>query len=231
MKFLKTTAILLFALLITNFRNMEKPGFHTKLEAYCATLEAEFDQIPEVRKTQLREISQYVQAKIQAGETTQLTVICTHNSRRSHMGQLWLKAAAAFYNIGQVETFSGGTEATAFNPRAVAAMQKAGFELKKLDETDNPKYEASMGPTFEKLVLFSKKYSHTANPSSNFAAIMVCTEADAACPLVAGADGRYAIPYEDPKSFDGTDTETQAYDERSRQIAREMFFLMKEARG
>ncbi len=208
---------------------MNQPGFHIKLETYCATLEAEFDQISDDRKTQLREVGNYIRKKIQAGETAQLTVICTHNSRRSHMGQLWLKAAAAFYNIDQVATFSGGTEATAFNPRAVAAMQKAGFELKKLDATDNPKYEASMGPTFEKLTLFSKKYSHAVNPSSNFAAIMVCTEADAACPLVTGADGRFAIPYEDPKNFDGTETETQAYDERCRQIAREMFFLIKEA--
>jgi arsenate reductase (thioredoxin) len=219
--------LLFLVLLFTNFKTMEKPGFYEELANYCQGLESEFDRIPEERKAQLQEISVYIREKKEAGTPVRLTVICTHNSRRSHMGQLWLKTAAVFYRVDQVVTFSGGTEATAFNPRAVAAMQRAGFDLKKMDDTQNPRYEASLGPELEKMVLFSKKYGHEANPSSNFAAIMVCSEADAACPFVPGADGRFAIPYEDPKNFDGTPTETQAYDERCRQIAREMFFVMK----
>ena len=153
-------------------------------------------------------------------------MICTHNSRRSHMGQLWLLAASVYYDIAQVETFSGGTEGTAFNPRAVAAMQRAGFEIEKMDENDNPKYKVTLGSNIESQHLFSKKYSHEVNPQKGFAAVMVCSDADEACPIVFGAEHRVAIPFDDPKAFDGTVQEATKYDERCHQIAREMFFVM-----
>ena len=43
--------------------------------------------------------------------------------------------------------------------------------------------------------------------------------------MVLGAAERIAITYEDPKAFDGTDREAEAYDERCRQIAREMLYV------
>ena len=142
------------------------------------------------------------------------------------MGQLWLQVGAALFDIPNVTTFSGGTEATAFNPRAVAAMRRAGFEIKQMDESSNPLYQVSIGTQLPRMELFSKAYHHEANPQKAFAAIMVCTDADEKCPIVLGADGRFAIPFEDPKAFDGTDREAQAYDERCRQIGREMLYVM-----
>ncbi len=206
---------------------MKKPAFYKTLSDYCATLESEFPLISEARKAQLLELSAYISRKKQAAEPLQLTVICTHNSRRSHIGQLWLKAAAEWYGVEGVHAFSGGTEATAFHPNAVAAMRRAGFRIEKMSEGTNPEYKASLGGKRLKMLLFSKKYDHPANPESGFAAIMVCSEADAGCPFVAGADGRFALPFEDPKISDGSPYEAQAYDERCRQIGREMFFVMK----
>lgn len=194
-------------------------------------LEREFDQIPQARKAQLRELGAYIHAKIQTGAPARLTVICTHNSRRSHIGQLWLKAAAVFYGLGKVETYAGGTEATAFNPRAVEAMRKAGFAIAKISDGGNPRYEARLGEDLPSQMLFSKKFSDEPNPQKGFAAVLVCSDADEACPFVPGADGRFAIPYEDPKMFDGTPLESKAYDERCRQIGREMLFAMSQARA
>jgi len=168
--------------------------------------------------------------KTRTGGYARLTVICTHNSRRSHMGQLWLRAAATYYGVGGVAVFSGGTEATAFNPRAVAALKRAGFKLHRAGGGENPRYEASYGKTFPSVIMFSKRFDHSDNPKEGFAAVMVCSDADATCPVAPGAEGRFSVPFEDPKNFDGTPYEQSAYDERCRQIAREMLFAVRHAK-
>ncbi len=203
-----------------------EPNFYDKLQPYCETLEAEFDKIAPERKASLEEIGAYIAEKRQRSEPVKVNVICTHNSRRSHMGQLWLEAAAAWYGVDEVQGFSGGTEATAFNTRAVAAMQRAGFEIIADTTGENPHYLVRLGESYPQQELFSKRYDDAVNPSEAFAAVMVCTDADEACPIVPGAERRFSIPYEDPKHFDGTPAETEKYDERCRQIAREFFYLM-----
>jgi arsenate reductase (thioredoxin) len=188
-----------------------------------------FAEIPEGRKKLLEQLGGYIARKRREGLPANVIVICTHNSRRSHIGQLWLWAAAQWYGIGGVHTFSGGTEATAFNHRSVAALQRAGFPLRKRTEGSNPVYALNTGDGDEQS-LFSKKFSEAPNPQKAFAAVMVCSEADAGCPFVPGADGRFSIPYHDPKDFDDTPEETAAYDERVRQMGREMFYAMRHAR-
>lgn len=208
---------------------MLKIKINPTLKAYIDSLETEFDLIDDARKKQLEKLGQYIGEKTSAGKPARLTVICTHNSRRSHLGQLWLKAAADHYGVNEIAVFSGGTEATAFNHRAVEALRKAGFEIRKTDETDNPVYEIAAEAAAVALKMFSKKFDHPVNPESGFAAIMVCSEAEAACPLVPGAERRFSLMYDDPKHFDGMPEEATAYADRCRQIAREMFFAMRSA--
>ena len=196
------------------------------LAQYTSHFEREFLQIPDERRNQLRQLSNYIFSKQQANLPIRLVVICTHNSRRSHIGQLWLAAAAAHYGIENVHTYSGGTEATAFNPRAVRAMRQAGFEIVTAHETENPVYFAAFDYSPKAIKLFSKKYDHAENPTEDFAAIMVCTDADEACPIIVGAEKRFALPYEDPKSSDDSPMEKIMYNERVRQIGIEMFYVM-----
>ncbi len=154
-----------------------------------------------------------------------LIFVCTHNSRRSQMAQLWAAVAAEKYGL-QATTYSGGTESTAFNPRAVAAMQRAGFRIEKTTDDDNPIYHARYADDRPALTCFSKKYDGAPNPKKHFAAVMVCGDADRKCPNVSGADERVAIPFVDPKVSDGSPSESQTYDERCAQIAREMLYVM-----
>lgn len=153
--------------------------------------------------------------------------VCTHNSRRSHMAQLLAIGAARHVGLQDVRTFSGGTEVTAFNPRAVAALERAGFEISG-GGGDNPLYEVRVarGGVVERA--FSKKLDDAANPSANFVAVMTCTQADAACPFVKGATRRVSVPYEDPKVADGTAEETQRYDERVEQIGRDLVWVLRQ---
>lgn len=177
------------------------------------------------RRALLDQIASYVSSKGRAGEEPRLTFICTHNSRRSQMGQLWAAAAAAHFGVDGVKTFSGGTEVTAFNPRAVAAMRRAGFAFEEGAGADaNPHYLVRFSDDAPPLECFSKVYDDPFNPLEGFAALMTCGEADEACPVVYGAVARVALRYFDPKAADDTPREAGAYDERSDQIATEMLY-------
>lgn len=188
----------------------------------------EFDLIPNERKETLRELSEFVRDKVKSSQPVYLNFICTHNSRRSHLSQLWAQAAAYYYGIADVHCFSGGTEATAFNPRAVKAMQDAGFQIVIKKEGDNPVYDVRFGSDAEPVTAFSKKYDDPFNHNKDFAAIMTCSHADENCPMVLGASKRIAITYNDPKDFDNTPQEAAKYKERVMQIGREILFTFSE---
>jgi arsenate reductase len=186
------------------------------------------DSIPAERKDLLKEIALFVQTQKKANLPANLTFICTHNSRRSHMSQIWAAAAAAHYGVEEgIQVYSGGTEVTAFNPRAVASMVRAGFVVHS-PGGENPNYSVTYADNAPSILCFSKKYDDPTNPHENFAAVMTCSEAERNCPLVPGASLYVAIPYVDPKESDGTPEETQSYDQRCRQIAAEMFYLMSQ---
>ena len=203
----------------------------TSLESYVEQSLSDFDQISDERKKDLEGISEYISKKVAAKDTINLILICTHNSRRSHLSQLWAQVAAYYYSVPNVLTYSGGTEATAFNSRAVKAIKKAGFEVDQTDSTDNPRYKVTLSKEAEPVLAFSKKFADEFNPQDNFAAIMTCSSADEACPFVPGADARFAIPYEDPKAADNTPEEEAKYDERCRQISVEMLYMFSKVKA
>jgi protein-tyrosine-phosphatase len=196
------------------------------LREYVEARAAEFEQIPEERREQLAEIAVFVRARVKSNQPALLTFICTHNSRRSHLAQIWAKVAATYYGVPHVETFSGGTEATAFNPRAISALKRAGFAISTSEpDKSNPHYQVCFHDSSPTMECFSKVYNEDPNPKRDFCAVMTCSQADQSCPLVAGAAMRIAIPYEDPKAFDSTPEETEKYDDRCKQIAREMLYI------
>ncbi len=199
----------------------------TKLKKYSSEVISESDRIPEKRKSNLDEIAKYISGKISKDEEIRLVFICTHNSRRSQMAQIWAQTAAEMYDIPKFKAYSGGTEATAFNPRAVKAIKKAGFEVIEKSKGDNPVYSVKYTSGGEEIEAFSKKYSDESAPKENFAAVMVCSHADANCPYVPGAEDRISLPFDDPKEFDGTPQEEEKYDERCRDIAREIFYIFE----
>jgi len=197
------------------------------LNQYLSMRLEEFSSIPAGRKSDLVKVSQYMQGCFTKSQPAKLTFICTHNSRRSHLSQIWAQVAADSFGISNLETFSGGTEATAFNPRAVAAMQRSGLKITTADaDATNPRYEVRTNDIAKAQVCFSKVYDTPPNPTAGYCAIMTCSQADDACPLVMGCELRMPIRYADPKIADDTDEEAALYDERSRQICLEMLFMM-----
>ncbi len=199
-------------------------------ERYLSAREAEFGRIPAERQRLLERLSGFIEGRTVAGEPARLTFICTHNSRRSHIAQTFALAAAHRFGIDGVQVFSGGTEVTAFNPAAVESLRRTGLPIRIAVGGDNPTYEVGTGEAWPSILARSKRFDDGMNPSEGFCAVMTCTDASDACPVVPGADLRLSIPYEDPKAFDGTPHEGEQYDERCRQIAREMLYVCSRVR-
>ncbi|MEW4490686.1 protein-tyrosine-phosphatase [Thalassoglobus sp. JC818] len=202
-----------------------------ELDQYVEQRLTEFDQIPIERQTQLNKLTSYIRARQASDLPVKMTFICTHNSRRSHMCQLWSAVAAHYFDVESYQSFSGGTEATAFNPRAVAALNRTGMNIELNQPGSNPVYVVRFSKASPVQSCFSKIYDSPPNPSSEFCAVMTCSSADKSCPEVQGAQLRVAIPYEDPKIADGTPEESQAYDNRSAQIAREMLYVFAQLKN
>lgn len=175
------------------------------------------------RKAELEVLTQYIQEKKDKNLPIWLNFICTHNSRRSQFSQVWAQVAAERYSVS-IEAYSGGVEETAFNERAVASLKRFGFQIIKEGE-GNPKYVVQWNSTTNPLIMFSKMYDDSINPSADFAAIMTCSHAEENCPFVTGCEKRVPIRYEDPKNYDDTPLEAAFYDYRSFEIATEMFYL------
>ncbi|WP_395064642.1 protein-tyrosine-phosphatase [Flavobacterium sp.] len=181
--------------------------------------------VSEDRKEVLLPLIDYIQKKVLDNHQVRLNFICTHNSRRSHLSQIWAQTMAFHFNIKNVFCYSGGTEATAVFPKVVETLENQGFKIQKLSSEINPIYAIKFDENQLALIGFSKTYFDDFNPKSNFGAIMTCNNADEGCPMVFGAEARFPIKYDDPKAFDGTDLMNQKYAERSLQIASEMYFV------
>lgn len=195
------------------------------IKKYCEGLILSFDTIPENRKLILENISKYIHSKSVKGEPIHLVYICTHNSRRSHLGQIWAHVASNFYGIKNVHTYSGGTEATAFNINAINALKRVGFIINAMNDKPNTLYHVFHDVNELPSICFSKKYDDEINPKSNFAAIMTCSDADENCPFIPGVELRMGTTYEDPKAFDHTAQQDAKYDERCKQIALETLYV------
>jgi arsenate reductase (thioredoxin) len=186
------------------------------------------ENITSERKEVLTLLTDYIRDKKLNGESIRLNFICTHNSRRSHLSQIWAQTMAYYFGIKDIFCYSGGTEATAMFPKIAETLAKQGFDILKLSETPNPVYAVKYAPTEQPVICFSKEYSHAFNPSRSYAAVVTCNSADEACPIVFGAEARFPVKYDDPKAFDNTDFMDTKYAERSLQIGEEMWFVFSQ---
>jgi arsenate reductase len=203
-----------------------KTNLFPEIENVIATLN--FETISEERKTVLQPLVDYIQTKVNNQQEIILNLICTHNSRRSHLSQVWAQTAAAYYGIKNVFSYSGGTEATAMFPMAAQTLAKQGFQIKTIAEGNNPVYAIKYAPNAHPVIGFSKTFDDDFNPQSEFAAILTCSSADQGCPFIAGAEVRIPITFEDPKAFDNTPQQAEKYEERSLQIATELCYVFSQ---
>lgn len=202
------------------------PSIHTYLTQCLAATQ----QIPNDRIQLLRPAVDYVRQKIQTHTPTHLLFVCTHNSRRSHMGQVWSALAAAYFQLPHILTYSAGTEVTACHPNTLHALQSAGLRITREENGTNPFYHLKYSDTHAPLLCFSKTYHDPSIPKYGLAAIMTCTDADENCPVIEGSEIRVSCPYADPKVYDQTVEQDQQYAERCFQIATEWIYVMQQVK-
>lgn len=203
-------------------------SFFPKLDLHVKEILAGIAILDTERKRLLQPISEYVRKRHTAGDDVRLNMICTHNSRRSHLAQVWAQTAAAYYHFKNVHCYSGGTQETALYPAVAESLARSGFHVTRIGSGPNPVYAFQYDQNDPPIIGFSKKYGHPFNPQSGFAAVMTCSQADGDCPLIPGADARFSLPYEDPKISDGTPGQGEVYAQRSLQIATEMFYVFSQ---
>jgi len=203
-----------------------KPTLFSEIEKLIKTLNPL--TISDDRKAVLQPLTDFIQSKVSNGLEIRINFICTHNSRRSHLSQVWAQTMANYFKINNVFCYSGGTEATALFPMAAETLRNSGFEVKTISEGNNPIYSIKYAQNAHPVIGFSKKLDDDFNPKSEFAAIMTCNSANEACPLVIGAEKRIPITFEDPKAYDNTSQQAEKYMERSLQIATELFYVFSQ---
>lgn len=184
--------------------------------------------VKEDRKEILMPLITYLQGKLDKKENIHINFICTHNSRRSHLGQIWMQTLAKHFGFNTITTYSGGTEATAMAKPIVTTLKSQGFEITAISPAPNPVNAVKFDAVSHPIICFSKKYESEFNPAANYLAVMTCASADKGCPLVLGSEKRIPVTYIDPKVSDNTDLEAQTYLERSHQIASEMHYVLSQ---
>lgn len=186
------------------------------------------ENISAERKEILQNLVDYMHSKRENNQPIRLNFICTHNSRRSHLSQIWAQTMAFHFGITNIFCYSGGTESTAMFPKVAEILSHQGFKIQKLSENSNPVYAVKYGENENPIICFSKKYDDPFNPKSQFAAIMTCDHADEGCPIVFGAEARITVTYQDPKIFDLTEFQTEKYLEKSLEIAGELWWVFQQ---
>ncbi len=215
-----------------------------KVREYADFLTTSFDQIDETHRLAGRRLVDWIAKNDRPGHRLDVIVVCTGNSRRSLLGATMGNVAAAYCGMPEIRFHSGGTAPTAFNIRTVNTLREIGVEVvptgkeaaKGEPQTANPMYRVRWGnPETGGMPLeateYSKHYADPVNPQQGFAALMVCSEADAACPFVKGAALRVSMPYLDPKIYDGGAYESAKYSERRDDMGRLMLSVMMQVRN
>jgi len=230
---LKLIGLMLFAFIFVNERALiaeqtsRYEAQETTLVTYLKSLNETQQAISEERQQLLQGAALEIRKAIADRGSVDLIFVCTHNSRRSQLAQIWAALAAEQFGLKSVCCFSCGTEATACNARTIAALERAGLRFTKTGDEANPVYHLATEDRSSNIDLFSKVFEHPSLPKNEFVAMMCCDHADKNCPNIRGASYRIPLWYVDPKVSDDRSDEAMVYDERCRQIAAEMFLLMK----
>lgn len=185
--------------------------------------------ISEKRTMLLLKIAATIANEYSSKEIVNLNFICTHNSRRSQIGQIWSYYAAYYFKLN-INVFSGGTEVTSFNRNTVKTLQKTGFQFQLSDFShQNPTYQISFDGSYGYILGFSKLYSNPINQEP-YIAILTCNDAETDCAYIPSATHRFLLPFTDPKFADGTENQEEVYMQINAEIAAEIFLIFKQVK-
>lgn len=183
------------------------------------------------RKNLLERIAQNIAETYNSNEGhVSVNFICTHNSRRSQLGQVWTFFASKYFGLN-ITSYSGGTEVTAFHRNTVRTLKEVGFTFNVQEFShQNPVYQVSFGSTTDYILGFSKTYDDEINENP-FIAITTCNSADQNCPYIAEAIKRFHLPFVDPKHSDNSPQQEETYLATNREVASEIYYIFEKVKA
>jgi len=198
------------------------------LKDYVKDFHKEFRNISEERRYRLNEIASYVRQQKKQNQIAQLLFITTNQSTIGQMAQIWAETAAFYYGLNNVTTFSGGLHPDTISEKMIFALERAGYIVYTTELSGGVVYKVKYSYNLKPIIVFPKKINHKKNPDGQFMAIIIEPNANANLTEVKGAQKRLSIYYDDPQGYEGVPEEEKIYNERSRQIALEMFYVFSQ---
>tara|TARA_B100001079_G_scaffold142196_1_gene121790 strand:+ start:344 stop:916 length:573 start_codon:yes stop_codon:yes gene_type:complete len=146
--------------------------------------------------------------------TNNIVFLCTHNSRRSQLCQVWGSILSKIYNI-DLKFNSAGTEKTEVHKTIFYCFSNVGIEIK-----DSKIFYGDLSLSLHSKVLEEIQ-------SDKFISIMTCSDAEKSCPSDSRSIRNISMIYQDPKIFDDTEKEREEYSKTSKLIAEELNYIIK----
>ena len=210
-----------------------RKAMNDKTRQHAELLSTQFDMIDASHYEAGSQLVEWIVKNYRSDQPLGIMIICTGNTRRSLLGSTMGNLASAYHGMPNIRFYSGGTAPIAFNPRTIATLRDIGVVIEPTGKEatrgpsnePNPIYAVRWGKNLE-TIEFSKQYTDAGNPQKDFAALLVCSEADESCPKVRGASIRIPVPYIDPKAYDGSTIESAKYAERRDDIGRFMLNVL-----
>lgn len=203
---------------------------HTKETSIKFFFEANANslRIDSNREEVLLQIADKISKEYTDRKKLNLNFICTHNSRRSQFAQVWAFYAIYYFNLKNIFSYSGGTEATAFHRNTINALEDSGFNF-NVDTFlhQNPKYLINFEGYKTPLKVYSKVFDDPEN-GFPYIAITTCDDADENCPFIPDAIDRFHLPFKDPKVSDTREDTKEVYAKTNIRISGEIFYIFRE---
>jgi len=183
--------------------NKEFKGFFSKINQYNPEKD---------KKNLLDDIISKIQKSLKI--TNNIVFLCTHNSRRSQLCQVWGIILSKIYNI-DLKFNSAGTEKTEVNKNILYCFSHIGLEVKG----NKIIYE-------DLSISLHSKLLDEIQPNK-FISIMTCSDAEKSCPSDSRSIKNISMTYQDPKVFDYKEKEKDEYLKTSKLIAKELNYVLK----
>lgn len=214
------------SLAISRFRKkVEAMRMNPGLQRIVAELTREFDQISSLRRAELIRAAQLFQETKVAGRTLNLLFLSKDDGVLGPLAQVWSWLALNYYCISDFSCQCAGLSAAGLHPETIKTMERAHFSATCLTLGSNPVYRVGVGEKAPTIACYSKRLDDP-RLRDQFA-VVISLEADVEpLPIPSSPNAsRLLLPFEDPRQGGGEQVVEKAFDEVSKQIARELFFL------
>jgi len=169
--------------------------------------------LEDYQEKRVKKISQELKSSINTYK--KIVFICTHNSRRSQLCEVWGSILSKRFNL-DLFFYSAGTKKTEVYTEVIKSLQRAGLEIDM---------EGKIKLMHNQIELHSKTLDEI--KEDEFIAMMTCSDAEKNCPVDQRSKKNIILFYDDPKKYDRTIHESNEYDKTCRLIASELNAIFK----